>query len=80
MVRHAGVDLIESSLHCSEQTQRKGRVILLMLIDALNDRRSTALRQQRWRKFVLNLALFGPTSESPVLVEIVRENADLLAP
>ena len=80
MVRHAGIDLIESTLYSSAQTQRMARVILLMFIDALNDKRSTGSRQRRWSRFVRKLALFAPSTHSPVLARIVRENTDLLTP
>ena len=76
--RRFSIHLLAAAPHGSEQLRRRARLLLLLMLDALNAHRPEPARIERWRRFINELAPFAEETKSPALRWIVAENADLV--
>lgn len=58
--------------------RRTGDALVLLCADAFNPRRNDAARERRWRRLVRALAPVAQKTHSTALLDVVRENSDLL--
>ncbi len=60
--------------------QRCADALVLVCADAFNPRHDAAARERRWRRLVRAMAPIAKATLSPALLQVVRENKDLLVP
>ncbi|MBV8637540.1 MAG: hypothetical protein JO322_05600 [Candidatus Eremiobacteraeota bacterium] len=58
--------------------QRAGDALVLLAADAFNPRHDDAKRERRWRRLMRVMAPVAKATLSPELLQVVRENKDLL--
>ena len=76
--RRFSMHLLEAAPRGPEQLRRRARLLLLLMVDALNAHRPEQARIERWRRFINELAPFAEETKSPALRWLVAENADLV--
>lgn len=58
--------------------QRAGDALVLLVADAFNQRHDDARREHRWRRLLRVMAPVAKATLSPALLQVVKENKDLL--
>lgn len=58
--------------------QRTGDALVLLVADAFNPRHDDERREHRWRRLMRVMAPVAKATLSPELLQVVRENKDLL--
>lgn len=76
--RRVCLQLLEAALERDDAMRRRARLIALLFVDALNADRSEPRRTMRWQRFISALAVFASDTQSPPLLRLAAENADLL--
>ena len=79
--RSAFESLVKSVRHATDsepELQRAGDALVLLVADAFNPRHDGARRERRWRRLMRVMAPVAKATLSPELLQVVRENKDLL--
>lgn len=79
--RQAFESLVRSVREATDHEPRMQRcadALVLLCADAFNPRHTEAERERRWRRLVRAMAPIAKATLSPELLQVVRENKDLL--
>lgn len=69
---------VRDATDAQPRLQRAGDALVLLVADAFNPRHTDARRERRWRRLVRVMAPVAKATLSPELLQVVKENKDLL--